>query len=450
MSKKYGRYVRGGAPEVKKFDMLRPGIPQDSVLSRIVYGGSTVRRVMHGGIVNKVRMEGVKPPYILICNHNAFYDFYVMNSAIYPARGIFPAAVDDFIGREEILRHLGGLPKRKYTADISMLRSCKKALADGLIFGIYAEARYSLCGVTEVIPDAVAQLVKHQKVPVVTLTCRGHHVYDPFWGDHSIARKLQVRPVMADMTLAYTPEELETATAEEIGAKIRTLLYNDDFRWQFANKVRISYQKRAEGLDKVLYQCPHCGKEYKMRSKEDKIYCENCGKSWLLTEYGELKAATGETEFRFPTDWYAWEREQVKKEVQAGTYRFVAPVHVNDLPNSKGFVRLGKGTLVHDLEGFHLHGTRDYNGLPFSMEIKAAGQYAVHVEYAYRFGRHQDCIDLNTLEDTWYVFPEGNDFSVTKVSLATEEIYNEIWRKRNEAKKARKATTENEKPEGET
>ncbi len=450
MSKKYGRHVRGGAPEVKKFDMLRPGIPQDGVLSRIVYGGSTIRRVMHHGVIRKVRMEGVKPPYILLCNHNAFYDFYVMNSAIFPARGIFPAAVDDFIGREEILRHLGGLPKRKYTSDVSMLRSCKKALADGLIFGIYAEARYSLCGVTEVIPAAVAQLVKHQKVPVVTLTCRGHHIYDPFWGDHSLARKLQMPRVEADMTLAFTTEELKEADVEEIDAKLQALLYNDDFRWQHANHVRLAYKKRAEGLHKVLYQCPHCGREYRMRSKEDKIYCENCGKSWRLTEYGELKALTGKTEFRFPTDWYAWEREQVKKEVCSGNYRFVAPVHVNDLPNAKGFVRLGKGTLVHDMDGFHLHGTRDYNGLPFSMEIKAAGQYAVHVEYAYRFGQHQDCIDLNTLEDTWYVFPEGGDFSVTKVSLATEEIYNEIWRRREAAKKARKAKAENETQEGET
>ena len=57
---------------------------------------------------------------------------------------------------------------------------------------------------------------------------------------------------------------------------------------------------------------------------------------------------------------------------------------------------------------------------------------AVHVEYAYRFGNHRDCIDLNTLEDTWYVFPENCLFSVTKISLATEEIFNEIWRQRNE------------------
>ena len=450
MSKKYGRHVRGGAPEVTKFDMLRPGTPQNKFVSSFIYGGSKLRYAVHKGVINKVRMDGVKPPYLLICNHNAFFDFYALFSAIYPDRGLFPAAVDDFIGREEILRRLGGVPKRKYTTDISMMRQCRTAVKNNLIFGIYAEARYSLCGVTEVIPDSVGQLVKHQKLPVVTLTSRGHHIYDPFWGDHSLARKMQMPYVVSDMTLAYSSEELESATADEINAKLRTLLYNDDFRWQQENHVRMAYKKRAEGLHKVLYQCPHCKKEYRMRSKEAAIFCENCGKSWTLTEYGELKANSGETEFRFPTDWYAWEREQVKKEVQSGTYRLVVPVYVNDLPNAKGFVRLGKGTLVHDMEGFHLHGTRDYNGLPFEMEIKAGGQYAVHVEYAYRFGQHKDCIDLNTLEDTWYVFPEGADFSVTKVSLATEEIYNEIWRKRDAAKKERAAKSAEQAEKGES
>ena len=175
-----------------------------------------------------------------------------------------------------------------------------------------------------------------------------------------------------------------------------------------------------------------------MRSKGDKIYCENCGKSWTLTEYGELQANSGETEFRFATDWYHWEREQVKKEVQNGAYRFESRVDVNDLPNSKGFVHMGHGTLVHDMEGFHLQGVRDYDGKPFSMEIPAAGQYAAHVEYHYRFGKKRDCLDLNTLDDTWYVFPECSEFSVTKISLAVEEIYNEIWRRRRADKEKSK------------
>lgn len=435
MSKEFGRYVRGGAPASQKFDMNMPIIKQRPLMRPFVWSFSYLRRMLHFGKINRIRMEGIKPPYILICNHNAFYDFYVMSSAIAPYTGIFPAAVDDYIGREMILRKLGTVPKRKYTADISMLRQCRKALAENQIFGIYAEARYSLCGVTEVIPDAIGQLIKHQKVPVVTFTSRGHHIYDPFWGNH---RKRMVHPIESDMVLAFSPEEIKEASVDEINERIRTLLYNDDFRWQSKNRVRVTYKKRAEGLHKVLYQCPHCMTEYQMDSKNDKVFCKYCGKSWTLNHYGELEANVGKTEFKFPTDWYAWEREQVKKEVQAGTYKLECQVDVNDLPNSKGFVHMGRGTMVHDMTGFHVKGKRDYDDKEFEMNIDAAGQYAVHVEYNYRFGKHRDCIDLNTIEDTWYIFPENCDFSVTKVSLATEEIFNEIWRQRRQKSKGDK------------
>ncbi len=431
MKSEYGKYVRGGAPATEKFDMDKAPVNQRVFLRPFVWGFSYIRRFICRGKVNKIGMDGIKPPFILLANHNAFYDFYIMSSALAPYNGIFPAAVDDYIGREKILRDLGTVPKRKYTADISILRQCRKILGEGGVFGIYPEARYSLCGVTEVIPDAVGQLLKHQKVPVVTLTCRGHHIYDPFWGNH----RHRILPVRADMTLAFTPEELKKASVEEISNKIRELLYNDDFRWQSENRVKVTYKKRAEGLHKVLYQCPHCMTEYQTDSKNDTVFCKSCGKKWRLNYYGELEALEGETEFKFPTDWYKWERENVKKEVCDGNYYFESDVVVNDLPNSKGFVRMGKGRLIHDMNGFRLKGVRDYDGEPFEMNIDSAGQYAVHVEYSYRFGLFKDCIDLNTLEDTWYVFPENCDFSLTKISLATEEIFNEIWRRRNAEKK---------------
>lgn len=424
-----GKHVKAGPPPADRMDLGQPAINQKMLAMLIAWPFSHMMRWLHLGKIKRVRMENVKPPYILICNHNAFFDFYVMTSAIAPDRGIFPAAVDDYIGREWILRRLGAIPKRKYTADISILRNCRKAINEGQIFGIYAEARYSLCGLTEVIPDAVGQLLKHQSVPVVVLNCKGHHIYDPFWGNN---RKRWVKPIEAVMTQAFTPQELKEASVDEINNRVRELLYNDDFRWQSKNRVKVSYRKRAEGLHKVLYQCPHCNTEYKMNSKGDKVFCEHCGKSWTLNYYGELEADKGETEFKFATDWYKWEREQVKKEVENGTYYFECDCHVNDLVNSKGYVRLGNGRLVHDMNGFRLKGVHDYDDEPFEMNIDAAGQYAVHVEYDYRFGNYEDCIDLNTLENTWYVFPENCEFSLTKISLATEEIFKEIWRQRKE------------------
>ena len=34
-----------------------------------------------------------------------------------------------------------------------------------------------------------------------------------------------------------------------------------------------------------------------------------------------------------------------------------------------------------------------------------------------------DCVDLNTLTDTFYIYPENCKFSVTKLALATEELW---------------------------
>jgi len=420
MSKEFGKNVRGGPPATTKFDMSLPPVPQQMHLMPLVWAGSYFMKWIHLGRLKKVGMKGVKPPYLLLLNHSAYYDFYIMSAALAPRRGYFPAAVDDYIGRETVLRQLGTIPKRKFTADITLVRQCKKLLDKGAVVGLYAEARYCLCGLTELIPDAVGKLVKRMNVPVVTLTVSGHHLYQPVWGDN---RRRWVVPVEAVMTKIYTPEELKTATEDEINAKIREYLYNDDFRWQSENRVKIIYKKRTEGLHKVLYQCPQCKKEYEMTTQGARLICKACNKSWTLNEYGELSADSGETEFKFPTDWYLWEREQVREEVRSGKYSFDCAVDVNDLPNSEGFVHMGRGRLVHDLDGFRLTGTRDWDGEPFEMTIAGAGQIAVHVEYNYRFGNKRDCIDLNTMDDTWYVFPEGQPFSVTKVSLATEEIF---------------------------
>ena len=122
------------------------------------------------------------------------------------------------------------------------------------------------------------------------------------------------------------------------------------------------------------------------------------------------------------------------KEVKEGRYHFECDCHVNDLPNSKGFVRMGRGRLVHDMEGLKLEGIRDYDGESFEMKIDSALQNSVHVEYNYRYGNGLDCIDLNTLKETWYVFPENCEFSVTKITFATEEIFKEVWRRRKEEK----------------
>ncbi len=97
------------------------------------------------------------------------------------------------------------------------------------------------------------------------------------------------------------------------------------------------------------------------------------------------------------------------------------PVEVHSLPNSKKFIVLGRGTMVHDMNGFSVC-VKDLLGKEFTMEIPVSSAYSVHIEYNY-LGKWGDCVDLNTLTDTWYTYPKIASCSVTKMALATEELY---------------------------
>ena len=231
-------------------------------------------------------------------------------------------------------------------------------------------------------------------------------------------------PLSADMTQIITQEEITTLHKDEINKRINDAFFYDEFQWQKDNGIRITYKDRAKGLHKVLYKCRECGTEYEMQSDGDKLWCDHCKSEWTMTEYGELIAQDEKEHVHIPS-WYEALRGEVKKLVEAGTYFFSSEVIIDSLPNADGYICLGEGRLTHDMHGFTLEGL--FGGKPFLLKKDPLSMYSCHIEYDY-MGKG-DCIDLSTLEDTYYIYPKTKDWSATKLSLATEELYNFFARK---------------------
>ncbi len=367
-------------------------------------------------------MEGVKPPFLLLCTHMAFLDFKVTTAALFPHRANYVVAIDGFLHREWLLRNAGGICKRKFTNDLQLVRQIREVLTTNKdVLALYPEARYSLVGTTAVLPDSLGKMAKLLGVPVVMLNMHGHYLNSPVWNLQNRGNRIE-----ADLSLLYNPDELAKASVTQINETIRKAFVYDEYRWQDENKIRITYANRAEGLHKPLYQCPHCLTEYRMYSKGSIIGCAACHKQWEMTEYGQLKAiekADDEqqltTEFSHIPDWYEFERQQVQNEIKQGTYNLSTEVEVEALPNAKRFIPLGKASLTHGMDGFILEGRFEDERL---LLVKTAlSMYSCHIEYDY-FGKG-DCIDLSTLDDTYYIYPKGSNFSVTKIALATEELF---------------------------
>lgn len=370
-----------------------------------------------GSTIEKVNMDGLKPPYIVLSNHTQFADFLVSFRATHPYNFNNIATLDGYVGMAKIMEKLGCACHRKFTTDISLVRSVHKVLHDyNDILYMYPEARYSNAGTTSIIPDVVAKLVKKNKVPLVTMIHHGNYLNAPFY-DFRQYRKV---PFRATMKQILTAEQVEKMSVEEINEVIQREMYYDDFKWQKENNIRITETFRADGLNKILYQCPHCMTEGKMIGKGIHLTCEACGKKWEMTELGEMKALEGETEFSHIPDWYEWERQNVRKELLDGTYKFEDTVHIHSLPGIE-FIDLGEGKVTHDLEnGFIVTG--HYNGHDFRIQRPTKTLFTLHTEFLYKKLNKTDNFDVSVKDDSFYCIPSKKDV-VLKLMFATEEAY---------------------------
>jgi len=417
--------------DFKRYDMARRPNRQWHILRPITWLLSYPTCISHKAKINKDKMpDNIKPPFFLLCNHNAFMDFKVMTKAIFPKRANYVVAIDGFIGRGWLLRAVGCICTRKFARSINLVINMLHAKSNGDIVVLFPEARYSLCGTQAELPESVGKMVRKMGIPVVTFIMHGHHINSPVWN----VGNRKVKPIESEMKLLFTKEQVNELSVSEINERLAEVFRYDDFAWQKEKGVKVKLKTRAEGLHKILYQCPACKVEYKMSSKGITLKCDSCGKVWEMSELGELSAQTGETEFSHIPDWYEWECSNVQSEIDNGTYSFEAKVRVESLPNDKKFITFKeRAKLTHDMEGFRLVGI--YDGEQYDVKWPAQTMHSCHIEFNY-MGRG-DCVDLNTTDDTLYLFPEdGKGFSVTKVSIATEKLFKLSNKKLAEAKNA--------------
>ena len=427
------------AKEIKPFDTVKkPNVP-NPLLMPIEWGGTVGLTLPVGGKVTKVNCEGLEPPYLLLSNHASFIDFALAVKATYPHRTSWLISIEEFVGREWLMRGIGGTYKRKFTSDLTVVRNLLHILkTQKRICTLYPEARFSICGVNERLDPSIGKLVKVAKCPVAVMIERGSFLRSPQWCKHPYRDV----PVSAEMTQIVTREEALTLTADEIQERIEKAFVYDEYRWQYENRIVIDSPKRAQGLHRVLYQCPHCGTEFRMNSKGTKLFCEACGSIWEMDVYGQLRCENGEDIFPMAPDWYRWERENVRREVEEGRYRFEDDVRVEFLQNAKqGFKAIGTMKLTHDENGFVLEGKKD-DGEGFRLHRTTLSMYSCHFEYDFK-GRG-DALELATLNETYFVFPLNAQNVLTKLHFATEELHDKFVRE-EEAKKAAAAA---EKAEG--
>jgi len=361
------------------------------------------------------RMELVgKQPCLILMNHSSFTDMKLAFGIFYPRRMGIVTSVDAMSGiLGKLMRFLGCTPTHKYVADVSLIRDMEYMLKTNRTSVLmYPEAGYSFDGRATMLPRKMGVLMKRLGVPVVTVITQGAFARDPLYN------MLQIRKVKvsAHVRCIATAEEIKEKTVAELDALLEEAFSFDNFAWQRDNKVSIDVPFRADGLHRILYKCPHCGAENQMEGKGIHLSCRACGKVWQMDEYGQLCALEGKTEYAHIPDWYTWQRECVREELENGTYLLDTDVEIAVQVNLDGVCMIGPGRLVHDLNGFRLTGADgqlDYKQSPVASHTLYSDYYW------YEIG---DVIGIGNNEFSYFCFPKRS-VSVTKARLATEELY---------------------------
>ena len=361
------------------------------------------------------RMELVKDqPCLILMSHSSFTDMKLAYGIFYPKKLGIVTSVDAMTGiLGKLMRLLGCTPTHKYVADLSLVKDMEYMLKENKSSVLmYPEAGYSFDGCATTLPRKMGVLMKRLGVPVVTVITQGAFHRDPLYN------MLQIRDVKvsAHVKCIATAEEVKTKSVDELDALLDEAFSFDNFAWQRDNRVSIDVPFRADGLHRILYKCPHCKAENQMEGKGIHLTCHACGKQWTMDEYGQMSANEGDTEYPHIPDWYRWQRDCVRKELEDGTYLLDTDVEIAVQVNLDGVCMIGDGHLTHDLDGFHLTGAEG----KLDYRQSAVFSHTLYSDYYwYEIG---DVIGIGDNEFSYFCFPKG-EVSVTKARLATEELY---------------------------
>ncbi len=358
-------------------------------------------------------------PTILLSSHAARLEF------LYTIYGFKRKDVNIVCGFQNILQKglypvfmsLGVISKYLYQPDFMCVKNMLKVLKRGGAIGLFPEGIQSTSGSTHPINPATTAFIKRSKANIVVCTTKGAYLAT---NRYSSDRKKGY--IGVHYSLLFTPEMLETLTEEQIYRQLlQKISYNDFAFNKTARHKYIGKKPNAFGIDKILYKCPNCESEHKLRVENDTLVCDSCGFRVQINEYYDLVPVQGNG---CPADidkWYKWQRSCVAQEVKKDDFELVLTGDLCTLrldklekpPKNRILLSVGEARLTN--RGLSFTGTLD--GKHADFDFPAISLYSLTFST-------KGFLEFYHNNDYYMFFPDDKDRCMIKWTLAAEEIHN--------------------------
>ena len=261
-------------------------------------------------------IKDAKGPMVIVCNHQAALDFTTLIGATKETQTFVVS--DSFyqtLPFKKGMDKICVIPKQQFQTSIKEIALMRKAVKQDGILTFYPAGLMCEDGLSTPIPDSTYAFLKWLDTDVYAARVYGTYFCTPKW-----SKKIRTGKTFLDIYKIIDQQELCEMTVEQIKEKIDNALLFDAYREQERLKIKYSNGNNIEGLENVLYICPHCKKEYTLKVKnKHTIYCTECGFAHKSDKYGFLHNV-GKTpeEMRYVSDWSLWIQEIIKDQIEKG------------------------------------------------------------------------------------------------------------------------------------
>lgn len=301
-------------------------------------------------------IKGKKGPFVVIANHQTALDFVnLIGATSRPMTFVISKSIFSTLPIKGFIEKLGMIPKQQFQTSPKDMKRIKSVIDNGQGLVIYPAGLMCEDGLSTPIPTATYRFLQWLGADVYVARCSGTYFVMPKWST-------AIRPgrTYMDIYKLFSKEELAAMDLETLRKKTDEALLFDAYREQEKHMVKYMGNRNIEGLENVLYMCPHCMSEFSVEVKNGTgLRCAKCGYEVVGDEYAFLhRRSEHGPEMKYVSDWSKFIHGNLKARVRLGAEKSIssaAVIHMID-HGKKKFSPVGQGIVSLNRDGFAIDG----------------------------------------------------------------------------------------------
>ena len=334
---------------MKRRTQTTDGTPDSIIYAAFFrFAHAVLRRKQRLTVDNKAARD-CKAPFIVLSNHESFYDFYYI-------KRLFPDVKPAFVVNRHYIslpvvrtlaKKAGFIPKRLFAPDRATPLGIMRTVRKGYPVVIFPEGRLSVSGRSYPILDRGAAFYRRLGTDIVLCRITGAYLCNPKW-----RKRFYRGDVSATVVRVITKEEAAAMTDAALDALIQDTLAYDDC----VSDAGFSQKDKAKGLETVLCRCADCGALYAAEGRGNTLVCRACKRTHTLDEHYRFE--NGQTIAAYYERIKALERDTLSNETPT------AEVRVTVFPE-QGRKRRERGVCTLDARGLSYRSDKTAFTVPF-------------------------------------------------------------------------------------